>query len=139
MRTSSQFFGKESDVMLSVPKSVRKEADSALYLRSIGFKGATETGWKRANQLSREKSISIEDVRFMRNWYARHIYTSYPGFMAWVNEGRPLSPLWHNKHAILSWLTWGGTPGLRWMNSANVIEKLNVYFEKDYGVIKTKK
>ena len=48
----------------------------AFEIKKAGFKGATDTGWKRAKQLSTKSEISIEDLRYMRNWYARHVVTS---------------------------------------------------------------
>ena len=129
---TSQFHGKTSVIMVKVPKAVSKTAASAFTLRDEGFVGATETGWKRAKQLHETGSISIEDVRFMRNWYARHVFTSYPGYKAWVDNKRPP---WYKKRAILSWITWGGDAGLKWVNSKSVRTMLNKHFDKEYEII----
>lgn len=75
----------------------------AFKLKKLGFVGAKETGWKRAKQLATKESIPIEDLRYMRNWFARHIITSYPGFKKWKEAGRPKDSKWHNKRAIISW------------------------------------
>lgn len=132
----SQYYGRRSKVMVKVPKNVRRWAENAFKLKHLGFKGALETGWKRAKQLSENESIPIEDLRYMRNWYARHRYTSYPGFKDWVDAGKPLDKSWHNKHAILSWITWGGDPGFHWVNSDKTINLLNKHFNKNYKKIK---
>lgn len=130
--TTKQFYGRKSDVMIKVPKGVRKEAQMALDLKKIGFVGATETGWKRANQLVSKEFIPIQDVRYIRNWYARHIYTSMPGYLEWEDFGKLRKKEWFKHRAVLSWLTWGGTPGLNWVNSNLVINKLNNYFDTSY-------
>jgi hypothetical protein len=134
----SQYYGRRSSVMVPVPKNVKKWAEQAFVLRKIGFKGATETGWRRAKQLATKEAIPIEDLRYMRNWYARHIITSYPTFKAWKREGKPESPTWFNKHGIISWMTWGGNAGFRWVNSQRVLDLLNRHYDKDYRKIRVK-
>ena len=131
-----QYRGKKSEIMIKVPQAVKNAAKNAFVLKKLGFHGATSTGWKRAKQLSTKDSIPIEDLRYMRNWYARHIYTSYPGYSKWVKVHRPKDSSWFNKHAILSWLTWGGNAGFRWINSSRVINLLNKHYNKDYTKIK---
>lgn len=132
-----QFYGRRSKVMIKVPKNVKKWAKYAFVLKGLGFQGALETGWKRAKQLAQKDYIPIEDLRYMRNWYARHRYTSYPGFKEWVNAGKPLDKNWHTKHAIISWITWGADPGFKWVNSDKVIQMLNKHFDKNYKRIRT--
>jgi serine/threonine protein kinase len=131
-----QYRGRPSSVMVKVPKNVQKTAAYAFKLRKLGFEGATETGWKRAKQLATKDTIPIEDLRYMRNWFARHIYTSYPGYKNWVQAGRPKDKSWHKKHAIQSWITWTGSAGFKWVNSKRVIRLLNTQFRKRYKRIK---
>ncbi|NBP01630.1 MAG: hypothetical protein EBU90_16145 [Proteobacteria bacterium] len=138
-QTRSQYYGKRSRVMIKVPENVRKWALYAFKLKRIGFQGATETGWRRAKQLATRESISVEDARYMRNWFARHIYTSYPGFKKWDQAGRPKDRSWHRKHAIISWITWAGDAGFRWINSLKVLSQINRYFGTDYKPIRGKK
>lgn len=125
-----QFHGKKSKVMVKVPKSVANAAQKAFDLKKKGFKGAIATGIKRGRQLTTKKEISIKDLRYMRNWYARHYYTSKPTYDKWVKAGRPKTKEWHNKRGIIAWLIWGGNPGLRWVNSK--INLLNKHFNKQY-------
>jgi hypothetical protein len=134
----AQFYGKKSERMVKVPQNVKKWALYAFKLKKLGFEGATETGWKRAKQLATKEFIPIEDLRYMRNWYARHIYTSYPGYKHWEDLGRPKDKTYHKHHAIESWLTWGGNAGFRWVNSQKTVDLLNSYFNKNYKVV-TKK
>uniref|UniRef100_A0A6C0E4H3 DUF5872 domain-containing protein n=1 Tax=viral metagenome TaxID=1070528 RepID=A0A6C0E4H3_9ZZZZ len=131
-----QFYGRKSSMMVPVPKSVARWAEYAFKLKELGFKGARETGWKRAKQLSTKDTIPIEDLRYMRNWYARHRYTSYPGFKEWIDAGRPKDKKWHNVNSIISWVTWGGDAGFRWVNSTKTINLLNKHFSKSYEKIK---
>jgi hypothetical protein len=116
---SPQFHGNKKSAFpfkVPVPKSVRKAALLALELRdTYDFKGATETGWKRANQLATESEIAVEDFRFIKNWFARHIYVSKPGYDLWVANGAPKDKKWASHRAICAWLTWGGNAGLAWI------------------------
>lgn len=134
----SQYYGRKSSVMIPVPKNVKKWAEQAFVLRKIGFKGATETGWRRAKQLATRDAIPIQDLRYMRNWYARHIITSYPTFKEWKKMGKPKDTVWFNKRGIISWMTWGGNAGFRWINSQRVIDLLNRQYDKDYHKIRVK-
>jgi hypothetical protein len=130
-----QFFGRNKDSikLIKVPVNVKKEAEKAFYLRDLGFKGAVETGWKRAKQLSTQNFIPIEDLRFMRNWYARHIYTSYPGYKKWKESGSKTSKENHKIRSVNSWLTWGGNSGLDFVNKHT--DLLNKTFGKNYNII----
>ena len=121
----------EKEVKIKIPQTVKKTAIKAFQLKEIGYEGATETGWKRASQLVNDDFIPIQDLRTMRNWYARHIFTSYPGYKKWVDEGRKFT----RSHAPISWLTWGGDAGFKWVNSTKVLNILNKYFNKDYDLI----
>lgn len=134
--SGSQFYGKKSSIMVPVPVNVKKWAKYAFKLKELGFQGAIETGWKRAHQLSTKEKIPIEDLRYMRNWYARHIYTSYPTFKEWINAGRPKTKEWHNKRGIQAWITWGANAGFKWVNSDKVLNLLNKHFDKNYKKIK---
>ena len=135
----SQFYGKQSDIMIPVPENVKKVALYSFRLKKLGFKGGIETGWKRAKQLATKKAIPIEDLRYMRNWFARHIYASYPSYKKWIQANKPNETKWHNKHGIISWLIWGGDPAFRWVNSQKNINLLNKHYGKNYKVIKLPK
>lgn len=134
----SQFYGKKSSVMVAVPKSVKNEAIKALKMHKLGFQGGLETGFKRANQLATKAEISIEDIRYMKAWFARHIYASYPTFKKWEDAGKPLNDSsWYRRHGVLSWEIWGGNPAFYWINSEKVVKKLNDYYpKKNYKVLK---
>ena len=133
---SPQYRGRRSSTMVKVPKDVKKWAEYSFKLKKLGFEGALETGWKRAKQLATKEFIPIEDLRYMRNWFARHIITSYPGFKEWNDAGRPKEKRWHKKRAIQSWMTWAGDAGFKWVNSDKTIKLLNEHFGKSYKKIK---
>jgi hypothetical protein len=130
---TSQFYGKRDRIMINVPADVRTEAGKSFGLQKIGFRGGTVTGWKRAKQLTTQSQIPIQDLRFMRNWYARHVYTSYPGFLSWKKRGSPKTKEWYNKRSIISWLIWGGDSGLKFVNKYTQL--LNKHYNKNYKPI----
>lgn len=132
---SPQYYGKRSDVMIKVPKSVRDAAVYAFDVKKLGFKGGIETGWKRAKQLATKESIPIEDLKYMRNWFARHIYVSYPAYKSWIESNKPIGTDWFNKRGIIAWLIWGSTPAFKWVNSKKNVELLNKYYNKNYKVV----
>lgn len=128
-----QFYGKGSPIMINIPLEVKRETSEAFKLRKLGFRGGLETGWKRALQLTTKSSIPIQDLRFMRNWYARHVFTSYPGFKKWKDIGKPITKEWHNRRSIISWIIWGGDSGRKFVN--NYTDLLNKYYNKKYKKI----
>jgi transcription elongation factor Elf1 len=136
----SQYYGKKSSVNIKVPQTVKNTALYAMKLGKLGFKGGLETGWKRAKQLATKETIPIEDLRYMKAWFARHVYTSYPGYHKWVKAGRPKDSKWHNKHAIISWLIWSGDAAFKWVNSTKNINLLNKHYPgKNYTKTKLPK
>jgi len=127
-----QYYGKPSQIMVKVPKSVAECASYAFKLRDMGFLGGVETGWLRAQQLSTQIEIPVEDVRYMHAWFKRHIFTSYPGYKMWHQAGRPLNKIWHKKRSIIAWLIWGGDPALEWLNSDRILDMLSKNFDKTF-------
>ncbi len=123
-----QYYGKRSSIMVKVPENVKKTALYAFKLKKLGFRGGHETGWKRAKQLATKDEIPIEDVKYMRAWFARHIYASYPTYKKWLRAGRPKDTQWHNKNGIISWLIWSGDAAFKWVNSKKIINLLNKHY-----------
>jgi hypothetical protein len=53
----------------------------------------------------------------MRAWFARHKYTSRPGYEKWVHAGRPRdNPHFKSTGSIYAWLSWGGNAAYKWIN-----------------------
>jgi hypothetical protein len=127
-----QYYGKRSSVMIKIPENVKRTALYSFKLKKLGFKGGVETGWKRAKQLATRESIPIQDLKYMRAWFARHIITSYPTYKRWKAAGRPKDSSWHNKNGIIAWLIWAGDAAFRWVNSSKNINLLNKYYNKSY-------
>jgi len=134
---TKQFYGKKSKIMVKVPENVKKTALYAFKLKKLGFQGGKETGWKRAKQLATKEYIPIEDLKYMRAWFARHVYSSYPTFLEWKKAGRQKDSKWHKVHGIIAILIWGGEAALKWVNSNKNINLLNKHFNKNYTKIKT--
>lgn len=133
----SQFKGTRSKIMVNVPENVKKTALYSYKLKKLEFKGGLETGWKRCKQLSTKSEIPIEDLNYMRAWFARHIYASYPSYKKWQAAGRPKTKEWHKKHGIISWLIWGGDAAFKWVNSVKNINLLNKHYPgKNYKPLK---
>lgn len=136
--SGAQYKGTASPIMVKVPENVKRVAASSFQLRKLGFVGGQTTGWKRAKQLSTKSEIPIEDVRYIRNWFARHIFTSYPSYRMWQKAGRPKDDKnWHNKHGVIAWIIWGSDAALNWINSSKVLNLLNKHYPgKNYKKIK---
>ena len=138
-KTRSQYYGRRSKVMVKVPSNVKNVALYSFKLKKMGFGGGLETGWKRAKQLATNDSIPIEDLKYMRAWFARHLYASYPSYKQWKKAGRPKDAKWHRKHGIISWLIWAGDAAFKWVNSQKNINLLNKHFNKNYKSMKLPK
>jgi hypothetical protein len=138
MNGGAQYYGKRSSTMITVPENVKKVALYSYKIKRLGFRGGLETGWKRANQLSTQSAISIQDLKYMRAWFARHIITSYPTYKRWMKAGRPKDSSWHNKRGIIAWLIWGGDSAFRWVNSQKNINLLNKHYNKSYKPLSLK-
>ena len=105
---------------IDIPTGLQKSAKKAFELRNLGFKGATTTGWNRAKQLRRGGTLSINDLKTMRAWYARHTYSSMPTYVRWKRAGKPRDSQWFNKRGIIAWLTWGGDAGKSFVESERI-------------------
>ena len=133
-----QFYGKKSDVMVNVPVSVKNATKIGYKLIEKGFKGGILTGHKRLKQLTTKKEIPIEDIKYIKAWFARHVYTSYPSYRDWVKNGKPLNETYyHNKKGILAWVIWGSSQAFKWVNSKKIVNLLNKHYpNKNYKSIK---
>jgi hypothetical protein len=89
------------------PQSVVKEAQKALDAREdYGDKvqGGTRVGWTRANQLAKREPVSIDTIKRMVSFFARH-------------EGnQEISPdkEWYEDAGKIAWLIWGSDAGKEW-------------------------
>lgn len=118
--------------MYNPPPAVKKEASLSLELKKLGFEGGTATGFARARSLVRG-SIDLENLLIMRNWFARHLHTSRPGYVKWHSLRRPKGDQYKKKsRGAVAWLLWGGDPAYLWVSSLTPI--LTKKFGKDYSL-----
>lgn len=118
--------------MYKINPEIKKDAKLGLKLHNSGFNGGTTTGFNRAKQLASSQGLDIETIRTMRNWFARHYYTSYPGYKKWVKNGKTLSTSEYcencdKNHSVknlyrgaVAWLIWGGDPAYKWIQSKEI-------------------
>lgn len=120
---------------MQIPAAVRNDAKEGLELMELGYRGGTETGWNRAQQLAYAQTIPVEDLAVMRAWFARHGPdaknggTSYPGYCDWVQLGKPLDE--PNKHkGAVAWLIWGGDAAYVWLKTPRIRKVLATRYPK---------
>ncbi len=93
---------------------MQADAQTALDMRAMGWLGGTTAGWARAELLVAGKPLSDNDLLVMRNWFARHVHSSYPGYLRWVKAGRPMGPRPRIRdearkwNGAVAWMLWGG-------------------------------
>lgn len=97
------------------PKAVQKVGQRAVRWIEDGKAGRnfTEVGEHRASQLAAGESLSEEDVKKMKAYFARHkVDKDASGFMR-GSDGFP-SP------GRVAWDAWGGDEGERWVRRLDV-------------------
>ena len=117
----------------SPPKSVRDAAQRAIEWIDKGFAGDgfTSVGRTRAGQLARGESVSIETLKRMKSFLARHkVDEQALGF----NRGEKGFP----SAGRVSWDAWGGDAGFAWAESMvdryeNAMEKHSDHDQADHG------
>jgi len=125
---------KKSSVYIQIPKEVKQAAQKGLEMKKMGFKGGVETGIKRAKQLVGKNKIPIEDLRFMRNWFARHYYTSGPGYKKFTEKNKDLEDFKKDElKGAVAFLIWGGVPAYNWVYSAENTRLLEQHFNKKFS------
>lgn len=127
---------KGGNIMVLIPKNVKKDAEIGNLLVDKGFSGGTETGWNRGIQLESEKTISIGDLADMRTWFARHGPdaknggTSYPGYCKWLDDGSPMDRGKSKYRGAVSWLIWGGNSAYKWLKTDKIRNLLEQHYPK---------
>lgn len=124
---------------LKIPEYVKKDAQMGIKLLELGFAGGVQTGKNRAYQLANDKYINATSLKVMRAWYARHGPdaktggTSYPGYLKWVADGKPMDKKSKNKYrGAVSWLIWGGDGAYKWLKT----KKIRTYLKEKYPKLK---
>lgn len=95
----------------SPPEAVRAEAKRALRWIEEGHAGSgfTDVGRKRASDLARGASVSLDTIKRMRSFLARHSVDSQGKGWSPGSEGYP-SP------GRVAYAAWGGRPAIGWTN-----------------------
>ncbi len=91
------------------PESVAKEAQQAIDAKEKHgdkVKGGTQVGWTRARQLANKENISIDTIKRMVSFFARH-----EGNQKTNNKDFPWSD-----NGYTAWKIWGGDAGKAWAN-----------------------
>jgi hypothetical protein len=89
------------------PQAVRSNAKRGLELREKHGRGGTEVGVARARDLSNGRSVSLDTIKRMVSYFARHEVDKQ-------GEG------WGKDSAgYIAWLLWGGDAGKSWANRIN--------------------
>ena len=95
------------------PQDVQKAAKRSLELRrsvSPSRRGGTAVGVARAAQLASGRSVSLDTIKRMVSFFARHeVDKKAKGFRR-GEKGYP-------SKGKIAWELWGGDPGRRWANS----------------------
>jgi len=103
-------YNKKQDSFNNYPQSATNNAKRMLewrekYGRDV-VRGGTEVGWKRANQLANRESISLDTVKRINSFLARHEQNAKidPKFKnePWRDKGYVAYNLWGGK-AMVSW------------------------------------
>lgn len=97
------------------PNDVRETAKRALEWRREYGRGGTEVGVARARDLSNGRGISMDTIKRMLSYFARHAVDLKAEGARQGEQGFP-SP------GRIAWDLWGGDAGLRW---AQTIAKRN--------------
>ena len=89
-------------------QAMRKEADRGLEWRKEYGRGGTEVGVARARDISNGANLSMDTVRRMSSYFARHEVDKdaegfSPGEDGYPSAGR------------IAWALWGGDPGQSWV------------------------
>lgn len=89
------------------PADVARAARRGLELRAEqppSNRAGTPVGLARASQLANRRPVSVETLRRMRSYFARH---------AVDKEGEGWG---RDSKGFQAWLMWGGDPGRAWAN-----------------------
>lgn len=106
---------REAEKMYKVPEGVQNAAKRAQKWISDGKAGDgfTDTGRRRASQLASGGSVSLDTVKRMKSYFARHeVDRKATGFNS-GEEGYPSA-------GRVAWDAWGGDAGRTWVNRLNL-------------------
>lgn len=93
------------------PKGVQEEAQRALEWMKEGLAGAnfTDVGRRRASQLANGQAVSLQTIRRMNSFLARHERSSKGG------QGFDRGEEGYPSAGRVAWAAWGGDPAISWV------------------------
>ena len=101
---------KASSDSFTPPKSVQEAAQRAVQWFEDGHDGATNIGRGRAHDLATGKAVSLDTIKRISSYLARHaVDKKAEGF----NQGEDGFP----SPGRVAWDAWGGDPAIGWTNS----------------------
>lgn len=109
-------YGNDSRESYKPTREMIAEAAKGLAWRREFGRGGTEVGIARARDISNGVNLSLDTVRRMNSYFARHEVDKQaegfsPGEQGFPSNGR------------IAWALWGGDPGQTW--AANILAKEN--------------
>lgn len=87
------------------PVAVAKAAAEGLRLRAQFRRGGTAVGLARAEQLSHRQKVSVQDIRRIYAYFARHEVDK---------RGKDFDNMHRPSNGRIAWLLWGGDAGKVW-------------------------
>lgn len=94
---------------------MKAEAEMGLAWREEYNRGGTEVGVARARDISNGRNLSIETVKRMNSYFARHEVDKQATGWNWGEEGFPTA-------GRIAWQLWGGDAGRDW--AARMMERI---------------
>ena len=100
------------------------EAKRGLEWREEYGRGGTEVGVARARDISNRESLSLDTVKRMKSFFARHEVDKQGEGFSPGEEGYPSA-------GRIAWALWGGDAGKTWAD--NIVERMDAADEADRG------
>ena len=118
-----------SDIDLRPTKGMQKEAVQALEWRKEHNRGGTIVGVTRANQLKNRENLSVDTVKRMFSFFARHEVDKEADGFRRGEDGYPSA-------GRIAWGLWGGDAGFTWAKTkvAQINRELDKKNELDVHV-----
>jgi len=82
-------------------------AKKGLKLRDDFGRGGTDVGVRRAEQLAAQDDVTVEDLKSMHSYFARHKFDKDAKAHEWGSDTDPSA-------GYIAWLLWGGDEGKEW-------------------------
>ena len=107
---------KGVEIDTKATESMAEEAQRGLDWREEYGRGGTEVGVARARDISNRRELSVDTVRRMYSYFARHEVDKQGEGFSPGEEGYPSA-------GRIAWALWGGDVGQRWANA--IVKRLD--------------